>query len=453
MNIAIVGYDKQGKSAFEYWNKPGNTITICDQNILHGTPEGVMTNFGGDYLQDLQNFDLIVRTPGLHPSQILEANPDHPEVMDKITTVTNEFFKVCPAPIIGVTGTKGKGTTSTLIAKILEAAGHKVHLGGNIGIPPLDMLKNNILPTDTVVLELANFQLIDLHYSPKVAVCLMVAPEHLDWHTDMYEYMQSKQQMFVHQTHDNLAVYNARNEYSEDIVGVSQAYKIAYDVPPIGEQPIETRGVYLDGDHIRAHGDVVCSIDDVMLLGHHNIENVCAAIAATWDLISKNKDAVKKAVKSFSGLPHRLEIIKQVEGVWYVDDSFGTTPETAIVALDAFKQPKVLIAGGSDKGANFEALAQKIVASNVRFVVCIGQTGPTIMKAIKKYDTQNKVGTVLLEPMSNMPAILDAAKQQAKKGDVVLLSTGCASFGAFKNYEDRGNQFKQVVAALAGAEK
>ncbi len=452
MNIAILGYGAQGRSAYEYWNTPDNTLTICDQNRISNIPEGAKTTLGADYLMDLNQYDLVVRSPSIHPSQILEANPEHPEVLSKVTTVTNEFFKVCPAPIIGVTGTKGKGTTSTLIAKILENAGLGVHLGGNIGIPPLDLLKNNIKPSDIVVLELANFQLIDLKYSPPIAVCLMVTTEHLNWHKDMYEYVQSKQQMFAHQHHADLAIYNARNLYSEEIAMASHSqYKLAYDVPPLGEEPTETRGAYVEGNAIKMLGHTICHVDDVALLGRHNLENVCAAITATWDIVKHNKHVIKKTIKNFAGLPHRLEIIKQINGVWYVDDSFGTTPETAIVAMQSFAQPKVMILGGSDKEADFTELAQHVVNGTVRYVIGIGETGPKIINTITKLDTNNKVGHTILGSDVTMATIVETAANNAQKGDVVLLSTACASFGMFKDYKDRGEQFKSAVLALGKA--
>ena len=453
MKIAIVGYGLQGKAAYEYWNKPENEITICDHNELQDLPQDAKTSFGTGYLDELENFDLIVRSPAVHPSALLASNPDHPEILSKITTVTDEFFKVCPTKnIIGVTGTKGKGTTSTLISHLLQTAGHRVHLGGNIGTPPLELLKDDIKPDDWVVLELANFQLIDLKHSPKIAVCLMVVPEHLDWHRDMYEYILAKQQLFTHQQPDDLAIYNARNLYSEEVVGASHAHnKLAYDVPPPDMEPLETHGAYVENEHIKILGQEVCKTRDVALLGRHNLENVCAAISATWHLINQDKLVVQKVVKNFAGLPHRLEIVDQVKGVWYVNDSFGTTPETAIVAIDSFTQPKVLIVGGSDKGADYHSLAATIVKSDVHHVIAIGETGPKILQLMKQFPNNEKTAVTVLDETKTMPDIVATAKQFAKKGDVVLLSTGSASFGMFANYKDRGDQFRTAVKALVAA--
>lgn len=451
MRIAILGYGDQGRSAFEYWNKPENQITICDQILPDDLPEGVDTKSDGDYLSNLHEFDMLVRTPGLHPTEILKANELHPEVMEKVTTVTNEFFRVCPAPIIGITGTKGKGTTSSLIAAFLQQAGRRVHLGGNIGIPPLDLLKNNIQPDDLVVLELANFQLIDLKYSPHIAVCLMITPEHLNWHPDMFEYVNAKKQMFIHQQVHDLAVYNSANLYSQEIADSSPGYKLTYEVPLPDQDPTDEDGFYVKGDHIFVAGEKICSTHDILLPGRHNLENICAALAAVWELIREDKHIVKEVLKTFAGLPHRLQTVLNYGGVQIIDDSFGTTPETAIVAIDAFKQPKIMIVGGSDKGSSYEEMAQKIVKSNVKYLVAIGETGPKIVDLVKKYSNYRNVPFIVLDETVKMPEILAVALQQAKKGDMVMLSTGSASFGMFANYKDRGEQFQAAVKALPTA--
>jgi len=445
MKVAILGFGGQGRSACAYWAGVGHEITVCDVNPELVLPDGAQSRLGADYLKDLQEFDLLVRTPGLHPRDIVTANPDHPEILARVTTVTNEFMQICPAPIIGVTGTKGKGTTSTLITKMLEAAGKKVHLGGNIGIPPLDMLENGIQPEDWVVLELANFQLIDLNYSPAIGVCLMVAPEHLNWHTDLEDYIAAKQGMFRKQTPDNLAVYNADNAYSKEVVSVSPAVKLAYDVPPIADSEPQTRqAAYVLNETIYMKETVICPVSSVALLGRHNLENICAAITAVWEIASHNVTAINQVITSFTGLPHRLEFVRDIENVSYYDDSFGTTPETAIVAMQAFNQPKVFILGGSDKGATYEELAQAVVQNNVRGVVLIGDTAPAIEEALRTAGYEN-----IKQGGKTMAEIVTAAHIMTQPGDVVLLSTACASFDLFKNYQDRAEQFKQVVLALS----
>ena len=302
MKIAILGFGLQGLSAYKYWSKPGNQITICDENESLQVPEGTTTQLGEDYLQGLGQFDLIVRSPSIHPAAISLANIDTPDILSKVTTSTNEFMRVCPTKnIIGVTGTKGKGTTSTLTAKMLEAAGKVVHLGGNIGIPPLELLLEDIQKDDWVVLELANFQLIDLRYSPLIAACLMMAPEHLNWHPDMEEYLAAKSQLFAHQTPDDTAIYFADNQQSHDIVSVSPGAKIAYFAEP---------GAYVKGQNIVIDNQVVCSVHDLKLLGQHNWQNACAAATIIWQIVHDGcfGSRTKGIVVKFDAFhhPHKL---------------------------------------------------------------------------------------------------------------------------------------------------
>ena len=432
MKIAIVGYGLQGQSAYYYWRSPENEITICDRDESLELPEDVQGQLGVYYLHRLDRFDVIVRSPSVHPKDIVEQN--NADILKKVTTVTNEFMRVCPSKnIVGVTGTKGKGTTSTLIAKMLEAAGMTVHLGGNIGIPPLDLLKNDIDPEDWVVLEIANFQSIDLQVSPHIAVCLMVVPEHLDWHVDTDEYYNAKSQLFRHQTSDDFAIYNGHNENSQRIASTGKGWKVPY---------METPGASVVDGKIVIDDQEVCSSDEVKLLGAHNWENACAAVTTVWK-VTQNIEAMRKVLTSFTGLEHRLELVRELNGVKYYDDSFGTTPETSIVAIQAFKEPKILILGGSDKGASYYDLAQAVKASNTRKVLLIGDQADRIQDALTEAGFND-----YLPGGANMTEIIDNARGLAQNGDVVLLSTGCASFGMFKNYKDRGEQFQAAVNAL-----
>ncbi|MEX2006885.1 MAG: UDP-N-acetylmuramoyl-L-alanine--D-glutamate ligase [Candidatus Saccharimonadales bacterium] len=438
--IAILGYGEQGRSAYEYWNNPSaggsNQVTICDQSTEVALPNDVDKHLGPNHLANLDQFDVIIRSPSVHPNDIVKANS--PDILKKVTTVTNEFMKVAPTRnIIGITGTKGKGTTSTLIAKMLEAAGLRVHLGGNIGTPPLDLLKQNIQSDDWVVLELANFQLIDLKYSPHIAVCLMVVPEHLDWHEDMADYVRSKLNLFAHQQTDDIAIYFADNQSSSEIASKSPGKKIPYMQKP---------GAFVKDDGlivIDEEETPVIAKTEVKLLGEHNLQNVCAAITAYWQT-SQDVTAIKKVLTTFSGLGHRLELVREVNGVKYYDDSFGTTPDTAIVAMKAFKESKVVVLGGSDKGIPFDKLADEVVNQDIRQVIAIGDTGPVIAKLLRERGLAN-----ITEGPKTMDDIIAAAKSAAQPGDVVLLSTGCASFGLFKNYKDRGEQFKKSVDKLS----
>lgn len=397
-----------------YWGEPDLPADITPKKI------GVDSRLDG-----LDQYDLIVRGPAVHPRQINTTAP--------VTSLTNLFVEQCPSQnIIGVTGTKGKGTTSTLIAKILQA-NHKVWLGGNIGRPLLDDLPD-IQPDDWVVLEMSAGQLIDFSQNIPTAVCLMVVPEHLDWHTDIEEYLQAKANLFKHQTADDTAIYFAGSENSRKIVQASPGHKIPYYQKP---------GAYVRQDGIIVIGEAeIMPMNDVKLLGEHNLQNICAALTAVWQ-VSPNLEAARQVLSSFSGLEHRLELVRELDGVKYYDDSFGTTPETAIVALQAFTGPKVVILGGSDKGIPFDGLAEAVVKNNVRHAVLIGHTAPKIKELLAARGFNN-----FSEGLKDMNAIVAEARRVAQRGDVVLLSTGCASFGLFKDYKDRGNQFKSAVNSL-----
>jgi UDP-N-acetylmuramoylalanine--D-glutamate ligase len=437
MKIAILGFAGQGQSAYEYWSTSGNDLTICDMNSELKVPDGAKTQLGQDYLKNLDQFDVLVRTPILHPRDIVAANPENPNILDKVTSNTNEFFNACPSKnIIGVTGTKGKGTTSTLITRMLQSAGKRVHLGGNIGIPPLELLKDDIQPDDWVVLELANFQLIDLKYSPHIAVCLMISAEHLDWHEDVEEYIAAKQQLFIHQTSDDVAIYYAKNEISESIADASEGEQIPYfDIP----------GAIIKGDSVVIHNQEICKISEIKLLGKHNWQNVCAAITAVWQ-VTQDVAAIKKAVTNFSGLPFRIEFRREVNGIRYYNDSFASQPSATIAAIGAIPGNKVVIIGGHERGLDLTEFCKSLNSykSEIRKIVVIGTSGDRIVQNLKKFGFKNYV-----QPETKtMEGVVAAGSAEAQVGDAVILSPGFASFDMFKNFEDRGKQFNQVVDAL-----
>jgi UDP-N-acetylmuramoylalanine--D-glutamate ligase len=442
MKVAILGYDIDGASSTGYFHKLGAQITICDQKTDLLLPDYATPKLGEDYLDNLDEFDVLVRTPGLYPQKIVDANPQSPKILDKVTTSINIFFEKCPAPIIGVTGTKGKGTACTLIYKILQEAGVKSFLGGNIGTNPLGFL-HEVTNDSWVVLELSNFQLIDFKYSPKIGVCLMLAPEHQDWHQTVKEYYSAKKNLFLKQDEEDRAIFNFDNLYSKDAVSPSHGSQVPYTVPPAGKDPATKEGSYVLNDKIYYQKTYVCDTKDVALLGRHNLENVCAAVAASWKVINGNVEAIKKAVRGFSGMEHRLEFVRELDGVKYYNDSFATTPEATIAAIRAFTEPIVIILGGHDKNIPLFDVVDEVSRANIRRAVVIGDTGEQIIKLLVERGFENiSLGG------NNIQEIVATAKQVAQPGDVVLLSTACASFGLFKNYKDRGNQFKQAVNDL-----
>ncbi len=313
---------------------------------------------------------------------------------------------------------------------MLETAGKTVHLGGNIGIPPLDLLKNNIQTDDWVVLELANFQLIDLKYSPPLAVCLMVEQEHTDWHADFEEYLVAKQQLFTHQTTEDTAIFYNDNEYSKRIANASPGNKIPYYDKP---------GAIIDKGIISINGQEICKTDELILLGKHNWQNVCAAITAVWQ-ITQDLLALRETLLSFGGLPHRLEIVRNLDGVTYYNDSFASGPPATVAALQSIPEPKVMILGGYDRGLTISGLAQAVIRSDVRAVVVIGATALVLEETLKLAGFTN-----VYRGGNSMTEIVAQAKLLASPGDAVVLSPGFASFDMFKNFEDRGLQFKAVV--------
>ena len=427
MKVAIVGFGLEGKAAYNYFKNKAE-ITICDQNQVD-VPEGVHAQLGTNYLADLSRFDIIVRSPVIKPSDLLEANDT---IREKVTSNTNEFFKACPSSnIVGVTGTKGKGTTSTLIAKMIEAGGRRVHLGGNIGVPALELLNQDIRADDWVVLELSSFQLVDCQYSPAIGVCLMVVAEHLDWHPEIDDYFNAKTQLFRHQGSDDVAVYFAENENSVRIASTSKGWKIPY---------FEEPGAVIKNGYVHIAGTDICPVEEIKLRGRHNLQNVCAAVTALWQ-INRDPVPIRQVLNSFTGLEHRLEYAGNINGAAYYDDSFGTTPETAMVAIESFVEPKIVILGGSDKGADYTELAKTVAASNVRKALLIGDQGPRIEQALRENGFNDCVNGGI-----SMGEIITSAKTYAQPGDVVLLSPACASFDMFDNYKDRGNQFKQAVS-------
>ncbi|HUC89546.1 MAG TPA: UDP-N-acetylmuramoyl-L-alanine--D-glutamate ligase [Patescibacteria group bacterium] len=428
--VAIIGFGIDGQSALKYWQAAGAEVTICDQDTTVKVPQGINTQLGAEYLNDLDRFDVIMRSSGIHPKVILTKNPG---VEEKITTVINEFLRICPTKnVVGVTGTKGKGTTCTLITKMLEASGKQAFLGGNYGISPFDFLPQ-LTDSSWVVLELSSYQLFDVKHSTHIAVCLMMQPEHLNWHSDEQDYIKAKTNLFANQQADDIAIYYAENLVSQQIASASPGRKIAYYDEP---------GAYIFNKKIMIGQTVLCETSELKLIGQHNWQNVCAAVTAMWQ-IEPNVEAIRSVLTTFSGLEHRLEFVREKDGVNYYDDSFGTIPETAVAAIEAFEQPKVIILGGSSKGAAFDQLAKAVAQHSVHQAILIGDTAPAIRQAL------NNAGfSAVIEGGSTMPEIVAAAKAAAKPGDVVLLSTGCASFGLFKDYKDRGNQFKAAVNAL-----
>ena len=452
MKIGIVGWGKEAQSAFRFFGSQHSYLIVnesaqdnfpseSEKVKVRYLPEKAPTGIGGQvqdlsYLEGIEACDKIVYQPTAY-FNLKKYFGDNEEFWAKATTAHDIFFENCPSKnIIGVTGTKGKGTTSTLVAKVLEAQGRSVHIGGNIGTPILDLLPD-IKADDWVVWELANFQLKPASHSPHIAVCLMITEEHLDWHPDIQDYIETKANLFKQQKPSDIAIYFAKDENSKQIASSSPGKKVPYFDKP---------GAFVREDGMIVLGQNELEIlhkSEVKLLGEHNLQNICAAATTVFEAVG-SLDKARVILSNFSGLEHRLELVRELEDVKYYDDSFATTPDSAIVALKAINEPKIVILGGSDKGLPFERLADEVTKANVRHALVSGVTAEKISNLLKERGFSNI--TVGLE---KMPDIVEAARKLAQPGDVVLLSTGCASFGLFKDYKDRGNQFKEAVRALA----
>lgn len=431
MKIAILGYDVEGHSSFEYFAAQGHELTVCDRNPELAVPPGVPSVLGDHYLDDLDRFDLLVRTAGLPPQAILDKNPG---VTGKITSQINEFLKACPTKnIIGVTGTKGKGTTSTLISLMLKAAGKSVELGGNIGVPVLGLLPK--LTADSwVVLELSSFQLIDIQASPRIAVCLMVVPEHLNWHHNLDDYAAAKSRLFARQSPEDSAIYFAGSELSKQVASAGAGQKIPY---------YEAPGACIENGAIVIDGQAICKTGELKLLGRHNWQNACAAVTAAWQ-VTQDAAALRSVLITFAGLEHRLELVRELHGVKYYDDSYGTAPETTMVALEAFQQPVIAILGGRGKGIPFNNLAKFVAERDIKHVIAIGETGPEIAALLREHGYDR-----ITDGGNDIKAIVRLGQKLAAPGDIVLLSAASTSFDMFKNYKQRGELFTKAVRALA----
>ncbi|MDO8503162.1 MAG: UDP-N-acetylmuramoyl-L-alanine--D-glutamate ligase [bacterium] len=418
-HVAILGFGMEGQDATKYFLAQGAKITVFDkkprEEIARGgwEKENIKWVCGEDYLKNgLQGFDLIVRSPGVYRyiPQIVEAEKNGA----KITSSTILFFENCKTPIIGVTGTKGKGTTASLIAHGLKACGKRVLLLGNIGEPMLLSLEE-AKNCDYVLLELSSFQTIDLTKSPHITVVTNITSDHMDWHKDQEEYEQAKRQLWKNQHDDDYLVLNSDDQISMSLAKNATGKVFTYN-----------------GENEKA--------SELNIPGKHNVYNVNAALL-TIKLLGEDTQKAWEGIESFKGLEHRLENIGEIDGVTYINDSYATNPEPTIAAIHSFEQPKVLILGGSKKGADFTKMAKEIVRSNVRGVVLIGDEAEAIEEALN--NTQFKGD--MKKGFTKMPEMVSAAKSMAKAGDVVILSPACASFGLFENYKDRGKKFKEAV--------
>lgn len=447
--IAVVGIGISNLSVIRFLHKYGIKVTACDKKsaeelgkIYEELKElGCEFVLGSEYLDCLREYDIIFKTPGLSLNI-----PQFQTVLQKGVELMSEmqlFFDLCDARIVGITGSDGKTTTTTLIGKICEEAGFEVFVGGNIGTPPLDRVED-LSPDSIVVLELSSFQLQVMKESPHVAVVLNVTPNHLDVHTTMGEYIEAKKNIYAHQGDNDYAIFGYDNEVTRSMARMRQRNTFCFSV-----DTEVSNGAFLKGTEIILRRDqkdvVVMDINDIRLRGRHNVANVMAAILAT-SVLNIELDSIRNTIRNFTGVSNRIEFVRELDGVKYFNDSSATSPSRSIAGINSFDEPLILIAGGSDKNVGFEEFA-KVVGNKVKTLILIGNTADKIESAVKNENA--RTGRVLsVLRCKTFKEAIQSAKNSATPGDVVLLSPACASFDMFESYVQRGRLFKEIVEGL-----
>jgi len=451
--IAVLGLSVEGIDSAVFFGGEQAHVTCCDRRTkevlgdTYTTLQGITSDFrlGPDYLSDLNDFDYIVRTPGmaLRTPELQEAKRRGVP----ITSLTKLFFKHCRATIIGITGTKGKGTTSTLLYEMLKKDGKRAWLGGNVGTPLLSKVKE-IEPADIVVLELSSFQLEDLTQSPHIAVVLKITQEHLanfdplanNYHISREAYVDAKKSIVRYQQSTDMAILNADDATSSSFSGETKAKVYYFSRSKRADAFIKDKTVYL---RRQSGNEKICSASEIKLLGMHNLENIAASALASA-VAGVNSSSIRAAAIEFQGLEHRLEFVRTIKGVTYYNDSFSTIPETTIAAIESFDKPIVLIVGGSEKGSEYGELGHKIALSKIKTLIVIGTMTNRILDAAFAAGYSGEI----VRGLRSMHEIVGVCAKRATAGDIVLLSPSCASFDMFKNYKDRGAQFKHEVSLL-----
>ncbi|MCL4419047.1 UDP-N-acetylmuramoyl-L-alanine--D-glutamate ligase [Patescibacteria group bacterium] len=422
--ILIIGRGVEGNAAYSYLKRhfPGSVIDIVDKKD------------GKDYLKNQKKYDIAVKSPGVKPDVLIIP----------YTTATNIFLRNAKGKVIGITGTKGKSTTSTLIYEMLRKQTKNVYFGGNIGQSPLEFM-DKLNEQSWIVLELSSFQLSDVNISPHIAVMLMVAMEHLDFHRDEKKYLAAKRNIFRFQTRENFAVLN--HDYlptnESDIFTQGKIFKVSRERETNPGCFIKGRAVWI---RIDGKEEKIVDTKDIKLIGEHNFENVCAAVMAAT-LAGVSKANIISVLRTFKGLEHRLEFVREVNGIKFYNDSLATLPDASVSALEALPNTETLIAGGYDRGLDYQKLGDAISKSEVKTLILFPQTGKKIWEAVcrvmKEEERPEKFDVTSMEQAVRL------AYSETTSGKVCLLSPGSASFGIFKNYKDRGEQFKKEILKLA----
>ena len=447
--IAIIGLGVSNIPLIDYMYEKKAIVTVFDDREETSIPKEILEkiklykfdySFGKNNLKKLTNFDIIFRSPSCLPTK--------PELIEEekkgsiITTEIEMLMKMCPCKIIGVTGSDGKTTTTSLITSILKKAGYKTYLGGNIGTPLFTKL-SEIKPEDIVILELSSFQLMGMDISPNIGVITNITPNHLNIHKDYQEYIEAKKNIFKYQNEDDTIILNYDNEITNKCSKEAKSKVVFFS----GKTKLE-EGFIVDNNVIKECKDGVrkhiLDTKDVILRGEHNFENIATALAATKNLV--DIEIAVKAIKEFKPVEHRLEFIREIDGVKWYNDSVSSSPTRTIAGLKSFDEDIVLIAGGYDKNLDYTPIAKPII-DKVKCLILMGQTSGKIYEAVKKeLEKQNK--NLKIYMCDNLEDTVNQAKKQAEPNQIVLFSPASASFDMFKNFADRGIQFKTLVNRL-----
>ncbi len=446
-SIAVIGIGVSNTPLIELLCENSCDVTACDKRTRTQMGEegerlealGAKLQLGENYLKDL-NQDVIFRTPGLMPfEEHLQAAKERGS---RITSEMEAFFELCPCKILAVTGSDGKTTTTTIISELLKAQGYRVHLGGNIGHPLLCEVPD-IRPDDYAVLELSSFQLHSMHGRPDVSVITNISPNHLDKHLDYQDYIDAKRSIFLEQGPDDRLILNL-DDGQTAYYAASAISQISY----FSDKGSTEKGTFCFGDTIyRTDGELrerIMEKDEIRLPGEHNVLNYLAAFEAARGLV--DAEICRQVAMSFKGVEHRLEHVRELHGVTYINDSIGSSPSRTIAGLHALKRKPIVIAGGYDKHIPFDELGDELCRYAKR-VFLTGDTAGKIQQAITSspYFADSHLDVTMVEDFDDA---VHAAAASAREGDIVLLSPACASFDHFKNFAERGNHFKDIIMEL-----
>lgn len=447
--VAIIGLGVSNLPLLEYMYKKKAKLTVFDERNIETIPKSVMDQitaygfqfvFGKNCLESLEGFDIIFRSPSCLPTKFELQQEENRGAI--VTTEIEMLMKMCPCKIIGVTGSDGKTTTTSLIHAILQKAGYHVFLGGNIGMPLFTKL-SEMTPEDIVVLELSSFQLMDMEISPDIAVITNITPNHLNIHKDYEEYIEAKKNIFKFQNENGILILNYDNEITKNCAKESNGRVIFFS----SEEKLDN-GLIVDNkvikeceDKIRKH---LLNGEDAILRGSHNLQNIATAMAATKTLATL-EDTVE-AIKEFKPVEHRLEWIREINQVKWYNDSASSSPTRTLSGLHSFDEDIILIAGGYDKNLDYEPLAKPIV-EKVKALLLIGQTSGKIFDVVKE-ELESQKKDLPIYMCESLAQTVTMAKKLAKPGSVVLFSPASASFDMFQDFADRGNQFKKLVNEL-----